>query len=88
MSIDQRGFKSVIQLEADEFLKNSQKKLNSVVKTISYSKSGVTVTLDNGETISGDYALCTFSLGVLQNDDVGFEPELPGRWFALLNDDS
>ncbi|KAF8175157.1 amine oxidase [Pholiota molesta] len=77
MSIDQRGFKSIIQLEADEFLTASQKKLNSVVKTISYSKKGVTVTLDNNETISGDYALCTFSLGVLQNDDVGFKPELP-----------
>jgi polyamine oxidase len=86
MSIDQRGFKSIIQLEADEFLTASQKKLNSVVKTISYSKTGVTVTLDNNETISGDYALCTFSLGVLQNDDVKFKPELPSRWFALVND--
>ncbi|KJA15151.1 hypothetical protein HYPSUDRAFT_194639 [Hypholoma sublateritium FD-334 SS-4] len=77
MSIDQRGFKALIQLEAQDFLTPSQIQLNSVVKNITYSKSGVTVTLTNGKTLTGDYALCTFSLGVLQNDDVKFQPELP-----------
>ncbi|KAF9480663.1 amine oxidase [Pholiota conissans] len=77
MSIDQHGFKTIIQREAAEFLKPTQTKLNATVKTISYSKSGVTVTLESGEKISGDYGLCTFSLGVLQNDDVQFKPELP-----------
>jgi polyamine oxidase len=77
MSIDQRGFKSIIQLEAAEFLKASQQRLNSTVKTVAYSKTGVTVTLTNGKKLSADYALCTFSLGVLQNDDVVFSPELP-----------
>jgi len=47
------------------------------VTKINYSTSGVKVTLADGETISGDYALCTFSLGVLQHDDVKFEPALP-----------
>lgn len=27
--------------------------------------------------LEADYVLCTFSVGVLQNDDVVFEPELP-----------
>ncbi|KDR74115.1 hypothetical protein GALMADRAFT_269603 [Galerina marginata CBS 339.88] len=77
MSIDQRGFKTIIQLEAKGFLKPQQQKLNSTVKTISYSQTGVSVTLTNGETLTGDYALCTFSLGVLQHDDVAFSPPLP-----------
>ncbi|KAF8961609.1 hypothetical protein BDZ97DRAFT_1905477 [Flammula alnicola] len=77
MSIDQRGFKTLIQLEADEFLQANQKRLNATVKTISYSNAGVSVTLNSREKLSADYALCTFSLGVLQNDDVQFNPELP-----------
>lgn len=77
MSIDQRGFKTFIQEEAKEFLTPDQILLNKTVKSIAYSSSGVRVTLIDGETISGDYVLCTFSLGVLQNDDVKFEPELP-----------
>ena len=77
LCIDQRGFKTIIQAEAAEFLKPSQVMLNSTVKTISYSDSGVQVTLVNGKKLSADYALVTFSLGVLQNDDVSFEPALP-----------
>ncbi|KAF8154024.1 hypothetical protein B0H34DRAFT_662165 [Crassisporium funariophilum] len=77
MSIDQRGFKALIQLEAQEFLTVGQRMFNATVKTISNSNNGVTVTLTNGNKISGDYALCTFSLGVLQNDDVLFNPALP-----------
>ncbi|KAK0432129.1 amine oxidase [Armillaria borealis] len=77
LAIDQRGFKALIQLEAQEFLQPEQLSLNSTVKTISYSRDGVQVTLTSGETIEGDYALCTFSLGVLQDDYVTFEPPLP-----------
>ena len=77
LCIDQRGFKTIVQAEAAEFLKPSQVMLNSIVKTISYSDSGVQVTLTNGEKLSADYALVTFSLGVLQNDDISFEPTLP-----------
>ena len=52
---------------------------NSTVKAINYSDSGVKVTLANGKSVSADYALCTFSIGVLQNDDVAFQPPLPGE---------
>ena len=79
MSLDQRGFKSLIQLEAAEFLKSQQRMLNATVKTISHSKDGVTVTLSDGHKLTADYALCTFSLGVLQNDDIAFKPTLPGK---------
>lgn len=69
----------MIQAEAREFLQAHQVMLNSVVKNVKYSKSGVQVVLDNNEVISGEYALCTFSLGVLQHDDVEFTPELPSE---------
>ncbi|KAF9456387.1 amine oxidase [Collybia nuda] len=77
LAIDQRGFKAFIQEEAKEFLDPSQIMLNAIVKTVSWSGVGVTVVLEDGRSISGDYALCTFSLGVLQNDDVVFKPSLP-----------
>ncbi|KAI0299064.1 amine oxidase [Multifurca ochricompacta] len=73
-SIDQRGFKHLIQAEAAEFLKPEQVLLNATVSTIEYSDSAVS-------KANGEYAICTFSLGVLQNDDVRFEPALPG-WKA------
>ena len=77
MSIDQRGFKHFIQAEAAEFLQPHQTRFNATVKTIAYSDAGVSVTLTDGETLHADYALCTFSLGVLQHDDVIFDPPLP-----------
>lgn len=78
LSIDQRGFKAFIQEEGKEFLTPDQVFLSSIVKTVSWSADGVSVTLNNGTDITGDYAICTFSLGVLQNDDVRFSPSLPG----------
>jgi len=77
MSIDQRGFKYLIQAEAAEFLQPDQLMLNSTVTNITYSSDGVNVTLTDGTEIIADYVLCTFSLGVLQNDDVTFSPPLP-----------
>ena len=77
MSIDQRGFKTIIQGEAAEFLKPEQLLLNTTVTTVGYSDSGVYVKLSDGTTLHADYAITTFSLGVLQNDDVAFEPALP-----------
>ncbi|KAJ7912145.1 amine oxidase [Mycena leptocephala] len=51
--------------------------LNATVRTIAHSGDGVIVTLANGTRISADYAISTFSVGVLQNDDIVFEPDLP-----------
>ncbi|KAI0070410.1 amine oxidase [Panus rudis PR-1116 ss-1] len=79
MSVDQRGFKTLIQDEAKEFLKGdgSQLRLNSTVREVRYSENGVEVVLKDGSRLKADYAICTFSLGVLQHNDVQFVPPLP-----------
>ncbi|RPD60845.1 amine oxidase [Lentinus tigrinus ALCF2SS1-6] len=77
MSLDQRGFKHFIQAEAAEFLQEDQVLLNATVQNITYSSSGVSVRLADGRKLKADYAICTFSLGVLQHDDVVFDPPLP-----------
>ncbi|MCJ1309385.1 hypothetical protein MMC25_003044 [Agyrium rufum] len=76
---DERGFSAFIKGEASTFLTKDDPRLllNTIVKNISYSDSGVTVHNKDGSCISADYAICTFSLGVLQNDVVKFVPELP-----------
>ncbi|KAJ6510494.1 amine oxidase [Mycena sanguinolenta] len=76
-SIDQRGFKHFIQAEAATFLTAEQTLLNATVRNIAHSADAVVVTLANGTNITADYAITTFSMGVLQNDDVLFEPPLP-----------
>jgi polyamine oxidase len=75
LTTDQRGYASIIQSEAAEFLSEDQVLLNVTVKTIKYSNDRVWVSLADGT--STDYALVTFSLGVLQHEDVLFEPALP-----------
>ncbi|KAI0752122.1 amine oxidase [Fomes fomentarius] len=81
MSIDQRGFKHHIHAEAAEFLHPDQILLNATVTNVKYidtrSQAGVLVQLADGRMLEADYALCTFSLGVLQHDDVAFHPPLP-----------
>ncbi|OAX35722.1 amine oxidase [Rhizopogon vinicolor AM-OR11-026] len=77
MSIDPRGFKAIVQAEAQEFLQPQQLLLNHTVAKIEYDSDGVTVTITNGTVLTADYVLCTFSVGVLQNTDVVFEPKLP-----------
>ncbi|KAH7921135.1 amine oxidase [Leucogyrophana mollusca] len=77
MCIDQRGFKIIIQEEAQEFLEPQQLLLNHTVNKIAYSDTGVTVTTTDGTSLTADYVLCTFSVGVLQYGDVLFEPTLP-----------
>ncbi|KAJ8522164.1 hypothetical protein ONZ45_g1243 [Pleurotus djamor] len=77
LSVYQRGFKTIISAEADEFLRPWQLALSTTVKSIEHSDGGVRVLLADGTTVDGDDALCTFSLGVLQNNDVWFHPRLP-----------
>ncbi|KAF4982180.1 hypothetical protein FZEAL_2157 [Fusarium zealandicum] len=79
--IDQRGFNAWIIGEAEEFLKPDDPRLllDTTVKTIRYDSDGVKITTKNGDCIEADYAVCTFSVGVLQNNVVDFKPTLP-RW--------
>jgi polyamine oxidase len=77
--IDQRGHNTWIKGEASTFLSNKDHRLllNTVVDHIAYSKEGVIVHTKDGGCIAADYAVCTFSIGVLQHSDVCFEPALP-----------
>ncbi|KAK3170165.1 hypothetical protein OEA41_009551 [Lepraria neglecta] len=76
---DSRGFNAFIKGTAATFLKPNDPRLllNTIVTNISYSDTGVTVYNQDGSCIDADYAICTFSLGVLQNDVVTFDPEFP-----------
>ncbi|THH28146.1 hypothetical protein EUX98_g6045 [Antrodiella citrinella] len=77
MSVDQRGFKTLVQAEASSFLRDSQVRVNSTVTDVAYSTNGVAITLNTGQILHADYAISTFSLGVLQHNDVTFTPTLP-----------
>ncbi|KAK1989716.1 hypothetical protein LX36DRAFT_686387 [Colletotrichum falcatum] len=75
---DARGFATFFKEEAKLFLdESSQLKLKTIVKSITYSSEYVTVYNNDGSCITADYAICTFSLGVLRKEVVGFSPELP-----------
>lgn len=78
---DQRGFNTFIVGEAYTYLSPNDTRLwlNTIVTNISYSDSGVTVYNEDGSCIEAEYAVCTFSVGVLQHDVVTFVPELP-QW--------
>ncbi|XDG00984.1 hypothetical protein ABKA04_000599 [Annulohypoxylon sp. FPYF3050] len=78
---DQRGFNTWVIGEAYEFLKENDPRLllETTVKTISYGSEGVIVQLEDGGCIEAQHAITTFSVGVLQNDVVEFDPPLP-RW--------
>ncbi|KAF5630336.1 n1-acetylpolyamine oxidase [Fusarium sp. NRRL 52700] len=77
--VDQRGFSTIIQEEAKTFLKDgdARLRLKTTVEGIKYGKDGVTITTDKGDCIQADYAICTFSLGVLQSNTTEFSPPLP-----------
>ncbi|KAI3392858.1 hypothetical protein diail_5033 [Diaporthe ilicicola] len=76
---DQDGFNKFVIGEANEFLTASDTRLllERVVTGVTYSETGVTVQLDEDECIEAEHAICTFSLGVLQNEVVEFDPALP-----------
>ncbi|KAJ2968877.1 hypothetical protein NQ176_g8960 [Zarea fungicola] len=79
--IDPRGYNYIIEQEAATFLQHNDPRLrlNNHVTNVTYSDHGVTIYSDDGSCVSAAYAICTFSVGVLQNDVVAFQPELP-RW--------
>ena len=53
--------------------------LGKTVTEIKYSATSVEVTTSDGDKFAADYALCTFSTGVLASDMVTFNPALP-QW--------
>lgn len=86
--LDPRGFRTIITGLAATFLRPHDPRLLLAhpVATIAYSDASVTAHTTNGTCITADYALVTFSTGVLQSalsatplTPVRFAPALP-RW--------
>lgn len=78
--IDQRGHSTWIKGEASEYLSEGDDRLilSTIITNISYSADGVIALASNGDCFQADYAICTFSVGVLQHDAaITFEPKLP-----------
>ncbi|KAF4217585.1 hypothetical protein CNMCM8980_003529 [Aspergillus fumigatiaffinis] len=84
--IDPRGYSAIVNGEAATFLYSEdgdprmdpRVRLQTQVTDIEYSDKGVTIRNSDGSCVEAAYAICTFSLGVLQNDAVRFRPALPG----------
>ena len=76
---DPRGFNAFIYGQASEFLKPNDTRLllNNIVTNITSTEYGVTILNKDGTCISADYAITTFSLGVLQQNTITFSPPLP-----------
>ncbi|RAL13132.1 putative flavin containing polyamine oxidase [Aspergillus homomorphus CBS 101889] len=80
--LDPRGYSTIIEQEAAAIFgdgPSSRLRLNTHVTAIDHSHKGVTIHTNNGDCIEAAYAICTFSVGVLQNHAVAFRPPLP-RW--------
>ncbi|KAL4917680.1 amine oxidase [Aspergillus aurantiobrunneus] len=77
--LDPRGYSAIITGEADTFLHlhDPRLRLNTQVTEIEHGTEGVIVRMADGACISTAYAICTFSVGVLQNNAVEFTPNLP-----------
>ncbi|KZT19152.1 amine oxidase [Neolentinus lepideus HHB14362 ss-1] len=67
-STDPRGFSHFLTQEAHEFLKPGQVVFNATVRSVRpfYPTASIEIELTTGTVLRAEYALCTFSLGVLQ----------------------
>ncbi|XP_078000050.1 uncharacterized protein LOC144452772 [Glandiceps talaboti] len=74
---DTRGFDLFLRDSAEQF----QDKIltNKKVKLVNWETSNdeITVTTQDGAVYTADFALCTFSIGVLESNEVEFFPPLP-----------
>jgi polyamine oxidase len=86
---DKKGHVSVVKCMAEGFMDHV--KLNSDITIIQTAKDCVCATVEGGERYCGDYAIVTFSIGVLQaalqEDDevVRFDPPLPEDKQKVIN---
>ena len=79
LSIDPRGFNTFIKGLASEYLAPNDNRLllNRVVDRVTWNDQNVTIDNTDGTCIEAEYAITTFSLGVLQSSAVTFSPPLP-----------
>ena len=80
---DQRRFSAMVEGQAASFLtpRDPRLLLNSTVADIAYTPQGIVISIDGGGCVEARFAVCTFSVGVLQSEIVAFSPPLP-RWKA------
>ncbi|KAH3835078.1 uncharacterized protein LOC127878105 [Dreissena polymorpha] len=73
------GFSTIVRKMCEEFLGKSDDRLvlNKTVIRINHGDKGVSVLTADGDVYTADYAIVTFSLGVLQQRMVKFSPPLP-----------
>lgn len=79
---DQRGFAYLVEYLGKDIINANRLHLNTRVRSIKYSNSCVCadVTEEAEEKrYCGRYGIATFSLGVLQSNEVAFDPKLP-KW--------
>ena len=76
---DSRGYVHIVDCLARMFMEpgDPRLQLNTTVTEVKWNKTGVYVTSDNGDLFTADYALVTFSIGVLKSGLVEFKPQLP-----------
>ena len=76
---DKRGYSHLVRCLAEDFLIDRQNKLhlNTQIKTIEYDDECVCAMSVSGRKFCGKHGIVTFSIGVLQGNDVTFLPELP-----------
>lgn len=67
LCIDQRGFKVLVQAEVAAIKNPGKLFTGQNVEKVTYSASNVTVTTQEGLTVIANFAICTFSVGVLQH---------------------
>ncbi|CAH1801011.1 unnamed protein product [Owenia fusiformis] len=77
--LDSRGYRHLVQATADEFLNGTNLMLNKTVSKVDTLPNRVRVTLQSGEKLEASYAIMTFSIGVLQNELITFEPPLSSK---------
>ena len=80
---DKKGYRFIVDCLAHNFLEEKVK-LNTAVTTINWADDCVCATVSGGQIYCGDYAILTFSIGVLQaalntsdENRLKFIPELP-----------
>ena len=77
LSLDQRGYQYIMEAISEDFSEGII--FNQKVNEIKYSEQGVQVITENGTKIDADYAICTVSLGVLQNNFIKFDPDFDDK---------
>lgn len=84
---DQRGFNTFIKGQASEYLAKNDPRLllNTIVKNIAWSDQGVTINNADGSCVEAQYAINTFSVGVLKSNEVTYSPALPAWKKAAID---